>query len=97
MSYKDLTPGKEYKLTGVLMNKATNDKLLIDGKEITAEATFTPKATTGEVEMTFTFDARELTAETEVVAFETLYRDDLEFATHADITCLLYTSPSPRD
>ncbi|MFR7316896.1 VaFE repeat-containing surface-anchored protein [Hominenteromicrobium sp.] len=86
VSYKDLTPGKEYKLTGVLMNKATNDKLLTDGKEITAEATFTPKATTGEVEMTFTFDARELTAETEVVAFETLYRDDLEFAAHADIS-----------
>ena len=86
VSYKDLTPGKEYKLTGMLMNKATNDKLLIDGKEITAEATFTPKATTGEVEMTFTFDARELTAETEVVVFEKLYRDDLEFAAHADIS-----------
>ena len=86
VSYKDLTPGKEYKLTGVLMNKATNDKLLIDGKEITAEATFTPKATTGEVEMTFTFDARELTAETEVVVFETLYRDELEFAAHVDIS-----------
>ena len=86
VSYEDLTPGKEYKVSGILMDKATNDKLLIDGKEITAEATFTPKAPTGEVEMTFTFDARELTAETEVVAFETLYRDDLEFATHADIT-----------
>ena len=85
VSYKDLTPGKEYKLTGVLMNKATNDKLLIDGKEITAEATFTPKAPTGEVEMTFTFDARELTVETEVVAFETLYRDGIEIAVHADI------------
>lgn len=86
VSYKDLTLGKEYKLTGVLMNKATNDKLPIDGKEITAEATFTPKTPTGEVEMTFTFDARELTAETEVVVFETLYRDDLEFAAHADIS-----------
>lgn len=85
VSYKDLTPGKEYKLTGVLMNKATNDKLLTDGKEITAEATFTPKATTGEVEMTFAFDARELTVETEVVAFETLYRDGIEIAVHADI------------
>lgn len=85
VSYTDLTPGKEYKLTGVLMNKATNDKLLIDGKEITAEATFTPKATTGEVEMTFTFDARELTAETEVVVFETLYRNGIEIAVHADI------------
>lgn len=85
VSYKDLTPGKEYKLTGVLMNKATNDKLLIDGKEITAEATFTTKAPTGEVEMTFTFDARELTAETEVVVFEKLYRDGIEIAVHADI------------
>ena len=85
VSYKDLTPGKEYKLTGVLMNKATNDKLLIDGKEITAEATFTTKAPTGEVEMTFTFDARELTAETEVVVFETLYRNGIEIAVHADI------------
>lgn len=85
VSYKDLTLGKEYKLTGVLMNKATNDKLPIDGKEITAEATFTPKAPTGEVEMTFTFDARELTAETEVVVFETLYRDGIEIAVHADI------------
>ena len=85
VSYTDLTPGKEYKLTGVLMNKATNDKLLIDGKEITAEATFTPKATTGEVEMTFTFDARGLVIETDTVVFETLYRDGLIFAVHADI------------
>lgn len=85
VSYTDLTPGKEYKLTGVLMNKATNDKLLIDGKEITAEATFTPKATTGEVEMTFTFDACGLVIETDTVVFETLYRDGLVFAVHADI------------
>ena len=85
VSYTDLTPGKEYKLTGVLMNKATNDKLLIDGKEIMAEATFTPKATTGEVEMTFTFDARGLVIETDTVVFETLYRDGLVFAVHADI------------
>lgn len=85
VSYKDLTPGKDYKLTGVLMNKATNDKLLIDGKEITAEATFTPKAPTGEVEMTFTFDARGLVIETDTVVFETLYRDGLVFAVHADI------------
>ena len=85
VSYTDLTPGKEYKLTGVLMNKATNDKLLIDGKEITEEATFTPKATTGEVEMTFTFDARGLVIEMDTVVFETLYRDGLVFAVHADI------------
>ena len=52
---------------------------------VKAEATFTPKATTGEVEMTFTFDARELTVETEVVVFETLYRDGIEIAVHADI------------
>lgn len=85
VSYTGLVPGKEYRATGVLMNKETGEKLLTDGKEITAEATFTPKATTGEVEMTFAFDARELTVETEVVVFETLYRDGIEIAVHADI------------
>ncbi len=85
VSYKDLTPGKEYKLTGVLMNKATNDKLLIDGNEITAEAPVTPHAPTGDGERPCPFDARELTAETEVVVFETLYRDGIEIAVHADI------------
>lgn len=86
VSYENLTPGKEYKLTGVLMNKVTNDKLLIDGKEITAEVIFTPETSTGKIEINFTFDARELTVETEVVVFETLYLDNIELAAHMDIS-----------
>ena len=85
VSYEDLTPGKEYKVSGVLMNKATGEKLLINGNAVTAEATFKATAITGTVEMTFTFDARGLTIETDTVVFETLYRDGLEFAVHADI------------
>ena len=32
VSYKNLTPGKEYTVKGVLMNKATGEPLLADGK-----------------------------------------------------------------
>ena len=35
--------------------------------------------------MTFTFDAKGLTKTTKLVVFETLYRDDVEIAAHADI------------
>ena len=34
VSYKNLTPGKEYAVKGVLMNKVTGEPLLADGKEI---------------------------------------------------------------
>ena len=85
VSYEDLTPGKEYKVSGVLMNKATGEKLLINGNAVTAEATFKAMAVTGTVKMTFTFDARGLVIETDTVVFETLYRDGLVFAVHADI------------
>ena len=58
--FKDLTPGKEYKLTGVLMNKATNDKRSSMVKKYGRSYLYAKAPP--EVEMTFTFDARELTA-----------------------------------
>ena len=39
VSYKDLTPGKEYRVTGVLMDKSNGKELLINGEKVTAEAT----------------------------------------------------------
>lgn len=45
VEYKNLYAGKEYKVSGVLMNKATGKPILVDGKEITAEKVFTPKET----------------------------------------------------
>ena len=85
VSYKNLTPGKEYTVTGILMDKSTGEPLLVDGKEIRSSFTFKPETTNGEITVTFVFDASGLTTATEIVVFESLYRDDVEITAHADI------------
>lgn len=85
ISYKNLTPGKEYTVKGILMNKKTGEPFTADGKEITAEVTFTPEQPDGEVKVSFTFDAAGITTATEVVVFERLLRDGVEIAAHTDI------------
>lgn len=85
VKYKHLVPGKEYTIKGVLMDKATNEPFKVDGKEITSEVTFVPEKPNGEVTVSFTFNASGITEETELVVFETLYRDGVEIAAHADI------------
>ena len=85
VSYKNLTPGKEYTVKGVLMNKATGEPLLADGKEIRSSFTFKPDKPDGEITVTFVFDASGIKTATEIVVFETLYRDGTEIAAHADI------------
>lgn len=85
VEYKHLVPGKEYKIVGTLMYKSTGKPFEIDGKPITSEVTFTPEKSNGEVTVLFTFDASGIKTDTELVVFETLYRDNVEIAVHADI------------
>ena len=85
VSFDDLTIGKEYKLVGVLMDKATGKPYAVDGKEITAEVVFTAEKESGEIEVEFTFNSGVITKDTELVVFETLYRGNNEIAVHADI------------
>lgn len=85
VEYKHLVPGKEYKIVGTLMDKSTGKPFEIDGKPITSEVTFTPEKSNGEVTVLFTFDASGIKTDTELVVFETLYRDNVEIAVHADI------------
>lgn len=85
IDYVGLVPGKEYTVSGVIMDKSTGDKLLIDGKEITSTASFIPSTPNGAATVWFEFDASTLLEETEIVVFETLYRDGIEIAVHADI------------
>ena len=85
VSYKHLIPGKAYTVKGILMDKATGKAFLIDGKEVTAEVTFTPEESCGEVTVRFTFDGSKITKQTDLVVFETLYRDGTEIAAHADL------------
>lgn len=101
VSYKNLTAGKEYKIIGVLMDKSTGKAFLVDGKEVCSEVTFTPETSDGEVTVSFTFDGSVITADTEIVVFETLYRDGTEIAVHADIddkdqTVTIYPHPEPE-
>lgn len=84
VTYNGLIPGKTYTISGVLMDKATGEPLLVDGAEITSEVEFTPESADGTVELTYTMDASAL-AGTTIVVFETLYSDGVEIAAHADI------------
>ena len=67
------------------MDKSTGKPFEIDGKPITSEVTFTPEKSNGEVTVLFTFDSSAIKETTELVVFETLYRDGIEIAVHADI------------
>jgi len=85
VSYKHLIPGKAYTVKGILMDKSTGKAFLVDGKELTSEVTFTPEESCGEVTVRFTFGGSKITKQTDLVVFETLYRDGVELAAHADI------------
>ena len=85
ISYKNLVPGKEYKVSGPLMVKETGEALLdANGNPVTASTTFTPEKPNGSVDVVFEFDA-DLLAGKKLVAFEKLYRNQIEITVHEDI------------
>ncbi len=97
VDYENAVIGKKYTVSGVLMDKNTREALLDDnGKQITHSMTFTATATSGYVDMPFTFDAALLAGKTTVV-FETLYRDGRQVAVHNDINdvpqTITFTTP----
>ena len=101
VSYDGLVPGKEYTVTGTLHVKAddgfdagtllSDGSVSADGKAtgdaapVTATSTFTPNAANGKVTLTFSFPRTKLQGKS-VVAFETVSRNGVTYATHADIT-----------
>lgn len=84
VSYTGLMPGKEYTLTGTLVDKETGEPVRSGGKAITSTVAFVPEATDGTQEVTFTFDGTELSGHA-VVAFESLSLDGQGVAAHADV------------
>ena len=85
VTYTNLEPGKEYTVSGKLMDKETGEPLLdADEEEITAETTFTPDEPNGTIELVYTLDST-LLADKEIVVFEDLYKDEILVASHADI------------
>ena len=85
VTYQNLTPGKEYVVQGILMDKKTGKPYLADGKKVRTEAAFVPEKKNGKIELAFTFDGSGIKKDTEIVVFETLYRDGVELVAHADI------------
>lgn len=86
VTYTNLEPGKEYEVTGTLMDKETGKPMLdSSGKEITSTTKFTPETANGSVEVAFEVDAALFAGKT-TVAFEELFQDGKSIAVHADIT-----------
>lgn len=84
VSYKNLSKGKKYKIKGILMDKKTNEPLLVNGKQVTAEKEFITEKSYGIISLNFTFDSSALKGKS-VVVFQSLYLDGKLVAVHADI------------
>ena len=85
VEYKHLVPNTEYVIKGTLMDKSTGKPFKVKGKEITSTVKFVPDKADGKLEVTFTFDGSAIKKDTELVVFETLSRDNVEIAVHADL------------
>ncbi len=85
VEYKNLVVGETYTVQGVLMDKATNKPLLVNGKEVRAEKTFVAETADGYVDLAFTFDGTGMGGK-DVVVFEKLLSANGEvIAEHEDI------------
>ena len=82
--YENLEPGREYVLTGTLIDKTTAEPVEMDGLPLTSMVAFTPTEPNGSVEVTFSFDGSALAGH-RTVAFESLALDGEIVAVHEDI------------
>lgn len=86
VSYKNLAMGREYTVTGTLMDSDTGEPLTdADGKAVTSSTTFEPEDTEGKVKVTFSVDTSTLSNK-KLVAFEKLEADGNVIARHEDLT-----------
>ena len=84
-----LKKGTKYQLKGWQMVKSENAQLLIDGKPVESDYTFTAKKSEMEVEVSYTFNASSLGGK-DLVTFEELYDlsnpdEPVKVAEHKDI------------
>ena len=87
VAFSKLVIGKEYTVTGVLMNKDTGKELLDEnGKTITSTKTFVAETTDGTVEVEFKFNSKIIENTSSIVVFEDLYQNGIKISTHSDIT-----------
>ena len=84
VSYQGLTPGEEYELSAVLMDKEENAPWLVEDKVVMVSHRFIPEESSGTVDVEITIPGTNLDG-VSLVVFESLLHDDIEVALHADI------------
>ena len=85
VSYANLIIGKEYIVTGMLIDKATGEAALDDeGNKIIGKTAFIPEEADGIIDVVFTFAGLNLAGKT-IVAFETVTYENEKVAVHSDI------------
>ena len=72
LTLEGLEVGTQYKLVGWQMLKEENAELLINGKRVESDYTFTANSETMKIEVAFTFDTTSLDGK-QLVTFEELY------------------------
>lgn len=85
VTYTNLTEGETYKVIGTLMDKETGKAIQIDGKDLTAEAAFTAEKADGTVDVTFTFNTKDLEGHSVVVFEKMMDANGSVIATHEDL------------
>lgn len=86
VSYKNLATGREYTVTGTLMDSATGEPLKdADGNAVTASTTFEPEDNEGKAKVTFSVNTSTLSNK-KLVVFEKLEADGNVIASHEDLT-----------
>lgn len=86
VSYKNLATGREYTVTGTLMDSVTGEPIKdAEGNTVTASTTFEPEDTEGKVKVTFSVDTSTLSNK-KLVVFEKLEADGNVIARHEDLT-----------
>lgn len=83
VEYKNLIPGKEYRISATLMDKGTNQPITKDGQVVTVEKTFTPTEPNGTIDVEF--PEIDVTPGSTVVAFEKIYMGATLVGRHEDI------------
>ena len=84
VSYQGLTPGEEYELSAVLMDKEENAPWLVEDKVVMVSHRFIPEESSSTVDVEITIPGTNLDG-VSLVVFESLLHDDIEVALHADI------------
>lgn len=86
VKYEHLSAKHDYRLRGTLVYQASGEPVLLNGKPVVVEKSFTAKKAYGSIDMEFTFDATGMQGK-DIVVFEELFyeQQSVAVASHKDL------------